>query len=380
MGVDVVSRRIVLNLFLAALVSQISIGAPKQMKFILYVGTYGKGVYGYRFNSDTGDLQPLGLLAEITNPSWLTTDSSYRNLYAASELDGNVNGNVGAFTIDRTSAKLNPLNTRSSDGVAPCHVSVDATGKMVFAANYTSGQLAVFPTGPDGSLREPQVIAAHGSSVNKERQEGPHAHEAVVSPDNRFLYVPDLGLDQIHIYKIDTAAEKVTPNDPPFVKLSPGNGPRHMALTKDGKFAYVVNELKPVVTVFTRDPSSGVLTQVQEVSLLAEGYKGESGPAEILLDHAGRFVYASNRGPGTITVFAVTPGTGTLKQIQVAETGGTWPRGVEFDPSGKLLFAGDQKANNFVLFDVDAQSGKLHLSGKKFEVPSPVSFAFVPAS
>lgn len=380
MGVNFFGRRTMLTLFGCALVSQICIGASQEMKYIVYVGVYGKGIYGYRFNPENGDLQSLGLTAEITNPSWVTTDSGYRHLYAASELEGNAIGKVGAFAIDQNTGKLKPLNTRSSDGVAPCHVSVDANGKMVFVANYTTGQLAVFPAGSDGSVGEPQVMSAHGSSVNKERQEGPHAHEAVVSPDNRFLYVPDLGLDEIRIYKIDAAAQKVSANDPPFAKLHPGNGPRHIALTPDGKFAYVVNELKPVVTVFTRDTGSGALSQIQELSLLAEGYKGESGPAEILLDRSGRFIYASNRGPGTITVFAVAHGTGALKQIQVAETGGTWPRGVEFDPSGRFLFVGDQKANKFVLFDVDQQSGKLHLSGKTIDVPSPVSFVFVPSA
>lgn len=379
MGVNVIGRRTILTFFGCVIVSQFCIGAPRQMKYIVYVGIYGKGIYGYQFNAENGDLQPLGLLGEITNPSWVTTDSGYRYLYAVSELEGNTIGKVGAFSIERNTGKLNPLNTMSSEGVAPCHVSVDATGKIVFVANYTTGQLSVFPAGSDGSLGEPQVMSAHGSSVNKARQEGPHAHETVASPDNRFLYVPDLGLDEIRIYKIDPAAQKVSANDPPFAKLSPGNGPRHMALTQDGKFAYVVNELKPVVTVFTRDAGSGALTQIQEVSITAEGYKGDSGAAEILLDRSGRFIYASNRGPGTITVFSVAPGTGTLKQIQIAETGGTFPRGVEFDPTGRFLFVGDQKANRFVLFDVDQQSGKLHLTGKRFDLPSPVSFVFVPS-
>jgi 6-phosphogluconolactonase len=350
------------------------------MNYIVYVGIYGKGIQGYRFNAENAHLEPLGLMGEITNPSWITTDSEFRYLYAVSELEGKETGKVGAFSINRSGGNLKSLNTRSSEGVAPCHASVDATGKIVFVANYTTGQLSVFPVDSDGSLGYPQVMTAHGSSVNKDRQEGPHAHEVVVSPDNRFLYVPDLGLDHIRIYKIDSKSRKVSVSDPPFAKLSPGNGPRHIVLTPDGKFAYVANELKPVVTVFSRDADSGSLNQIQELSLLAEGYKGESGPAEILLHKSGRYIYASNRGPGTITVFGVAAGAGTLQQIQVAETGGTWPRGVEFDPTGRYLFAGDQKANRFVLFDVDANSGRLKLTGKSFDVPSPVAFLFVPSS
>lgn len=368
-----------LTLFVSARYSQGFMKTLTQTNFFLYVGTYGKGIFGYRFSAETGDLKPLGLLTEITNPSFITVDPSHQHLYAVSELEGKVNGGVAAFAIDRATGSLTPLNTRSSDGQAPCYVSVDGTGKMVFVANYGTGQLAVFPIEQNGSLGElRQLVAAHGSSVNPERQSGPHAHEAVPSHDNRFVYVPDLGLDQIRIYKIDPAAAKVTPSDPPFAKLPPGNGPRHIALSANGKFAYVANELKPVVTVFARDPASGALTEIQQVSTVPKGFTGDSAPAEILLDHADKFVYASNRGLGTITVFAVTPEKGTLTQIQIAETGGTWPRGVEIAPGGRFLLAGDQKTNKFVLFQISPDSGQLNLTGKIVDVPSPVSFVFVP--
>ncbi len=363
------------------LYSQASMSKTNHGDFLLYVGTYSKGVYGYRFDTATGDAQPLGLMGEITNPSFIATDSKYKNLYAASELDGNVDGKVGAFAINRETGLLQLWNTRSSDGEAPCHVSVDATGKIVLVANYGTGGVAVFPIEHDGGLGEmKQLLTAKGSSVNHERQAGPHAHEAVISPDNRFAYVPDLGLDHIRIYKIDAAAGSLSPNDPPFAQMHPGNGPRHIALTSDGKFAYVINELNPVVTVFTRDPATGALTQIQEVSTLPEGFKGgEVGPAEIELDRAGKFLYASNRGLGTIAVFAVAPGSGTLKQVQVAATGNTWPRGFVIDPSGKWLIAGDHKANKFVVFRIDPDAGTITLTGKSFDVSSPVSFVFVPA-
>jgi 6-phosphogluconolactonase len=383
MGVDFDRRSLLrglLALVASARYSQGFMATRNQSNFFLYAGIYGKGVFGYGFNSENGDLKPLGLLAEITNPSFVATDPDYRDLYAVSEIDGAVNGGVAAFAIDRSTGALKQLNTRSSDGQAPCHISVDKTGKMVFVANYGTGQLGVFPIDHDGGLGElHQLMKAEGHSINPERQAGPHAHEAVVSPDNRFVYVPDLGLDQIRIYKLDSAAGNVSPNDPPFAKLPPGNGPRHIAFSSNGKLAYVANELKSLVTVFTRDPATGALTQIQEVSTLPEGFTGDSAPAEILLDHADKFVYASNRGPGTITVFAVAPEKGTLTQIQVAATGGTWPRGVEMDPSGRFLLAGDQKANRFVVFEVNPDSGKLHLTGKAFDVPSPVSFVFVPA-
>src|SRR5581483_3746453 len=305
-----------------------------QADFLVYVGTYGDGIFGYRFNAHDGSLNPLGLLGKIGNPSFLAVNRGDRFLYAVSEVAGNQNGNVGAFAIDRGSGALKQLNTESAEGKSPCHVSVDKTGKMAFVANYGTGEAVSFPLDAAGNLGQAQVMSAQGSSVNPERQKGPHAHEAVPSPDNRFLYVPDLGLDQIRIYKIDTAAKKLTPNNPPFAKLPPGNGPRHIALYPDGKFAYVVNELKSMVTVFSRNRSTGALNQTQEVSTLPQGFTGDNAPAEILMDNAGKFVYASNRGPGTIAVFSRSSGNGALTQIQVAETGGTTPRGVVIDPTG----------------------------------------------
>jgi len=361
--------------------SQIN-GAPpvaKQADYFLYVGTYGKGVYAYRYASGDGNFQSLGLVGEVVNPSFITSGRDGKNLYAVSEVEGKADGGVAAFSIDRKSGALTPLNHVSSAGVAPCHLAVDHTGKMLVVANYGTGGVSAFPLEADGRLGVMSALmAAQGSSVNPQRQEGPHAHETVISADNRFLYVPDLGLDQIRIYKLDPARAKLTPSDPPFVKEEPGSGPRHIAFSPNGKHAYVINELKSAVYVFNYDAAAGALQQVQTVSTLPPGFTGENGPAEVLIDRGGRFLYASNRGPGTIAVFAIDPTAGTLKQVQVAATGGTFPRGVDIDPTGRLLLAGDQKADQFVVFAIDPASGQLSLTGKVFNVPSPVAFAFVP--
>ncbi|MBV9766197.1 MAG: lactonase family protein, partial [Acidobacteriaceae bacterium] len=347
--------------------------------YFVYIGTYGKGIYGYRFDPGTAKLESLGMVGEVVNPSFLATDHDYRYLYAASELEGKVNGAVASFAIDRKSGSLKFLNSRSSGGEAPCHLAVDKTNKMLVAANYGTGTVPAFPIQHDGHLGEMSALmAARGSSVNPERQEGPHAHETVISADNRFLYVPDLGLDQIRIYRLDPSSAQLTPATPPFVKEEPGLGPRHIAFPPNGKHAYVINELKSVVTVFSHDPSTGDLTHVQTVSTVPEGFSGENGPAEIEIDPAGKFVYASNRGPGTIAVFAVDPGNGTLHRVQIAETGGTFPRGFQIDPTGQFVFCGDQKSNQFVIFRINPKSGKLTLTGQRFDVPSPVAFQFVP--
>jgi 6-phosphogluconolactonase len=347
--------------------------------YFVYVGTYGKGVYAYRFHTAGAKLEELGMVGPVTNPSFVATDPEYKYLYAVSELEGKTNGGVASFAIDREKGTLRVLNNVPSAGVAPCHLAVDHTGKMLIVANYGTGGVSSFVIENDGRIGTmASLMTAQGSSVNPERQEGPHAHEVVLSSDNRLAYVPDLGLDQIRIYRLDPAQAKLTPHDPPFVKEDAGLGPRHIAFSPDGKYAYVINELKSVVTVFSRNPADGTLRLVQTVSTLPEGFTGENGPAEILIDRVGHFVYASNRGPGTIAVFAVDPSNGTLRQVQVAATGGTFPRGVELDPTGKYMLAGDQKADQFVLFRVDPNNGQLTLTGQVFNVPSPVAFAFVP--
>ena len=353
---------------------------PHAKQYFLYIGTYGKGIYAYKFDASTGKLDPLDLAAQMVSPSFLATDRNYKFLYAVSEVEGNNNGAVGAFAINRHSGALTTLNSVSSAGVAPCHLAVDHTGKMLIAANYTSGSVPAFPIEHDGKLGAMSgLMTASGTGPNKERQEGPHAHETVLSPDNRFAYVPDLGLDEIRIYRVDAHGAKLTPSDPPVVKTEPGSGPRHIAISSDGKFAYAVHELKPMVTVFSRDVESGALTAMQTLPTVPEGFTGKADPAEILLDHSGRFLYASNRTVGSIAVFSVDHSNGKIAQIQVIETGGTMPRGVEIDPSGSLLFVGDQKQNKFVLFKIDPESGRLTLTDQVFEVPSPVAFQFVPA-
>lgn len=355
-------------------------GASRNEYFV-YVGVYGKGVYGYRFHPADAKLEPLGLVGPVANPSFLASDRNHKYLFAVSELDGKVIGGVAGFAIDRKNGSLEPLNSVPSAGEAPCHLAVDKTGRMLIVANYGTGGVSSFAIDKSGHLKMSSLMDVTGSGPNAERQEGPHAHQVVISADNKLAYVPDLGLDKIRIYRIDTQHAKLEPHEPSFVQDDPGFGPRHMVFSRDGKYLYVVNELKSFVTVFSGDAATGVFHQVEKVPTVPQGYSGQNdGPAEILLDRAGKFLYASNRGPGTIAVFAVDPGNGTLKQVQSVETGGTFPRGVELDPTGGYLFVGDQKANRFVLFRVNPESGQLTPAGEPVTVPSPVAFQFVPAS
>jgi 6-phosphogluconolactonase len=367
--------------FVAALTFSMStshLASAAASEYFVYVGVYGKGIYGYRFNPNGPKLDELGLVGTVTNPSFVITDRDHKFLYAVSELEGKETGGVASFAIDRATGSLRSIDSVPSAGVAPCHLALDHTGKMLIVANYTTGGVSSFAIKNDGGIGNMgSLMIAQGSSVNRERQEGPHAHEVVISADNQLAYVPDLGLDEIRMYRLDQGQGKLTPNDPPFIKQQAGFGPRHMVFSANGKFAYVVNELKSFVAVFKVN-GPGNWQPIQTVSTLPENFHGENGPAEILMDRAGKFVYASNRGPGTIAVFAVNGQDGTLRQVQIAATGNTFPRGVEFDPTGKYLFVGDQKANQFVIFHIDPNNGQITLTGQSYKVPSPVSFAFVP--
>ena len=369
------------TLFLSAITPSKTFGAVKhldQTKYIVYIGSYGKGVMAYRFDAGSGQLQAIGLVGEVANPSFLAADKDFRYLYAVSELEGK-NGGIAAFSIDRSSGSLRSLNAVSSAGVAPCHLAVDKDSKMVIVANYGTGGVSAYPIGADGRLGEmSSLMTAKGTGPNAERQEGSHAHEVVISSDNRLAYVPDLGLDQIRLYQLDTSTAKLTPHDPPFAKQSPGMGPRHLAFTPDEKFAYVMNELKSEVSVFTRDAATGNLTKIQDISSLRPDYSGENGPAEILVDSTGKFVYATNRGEDTIAVFAINPADGKLTLVQSISAEGKSPRGLEIDPTGSFIFVGNQKTDNFVIYHIDKTTGKLTATGQVMHMPTPVAFLFVP--
>lgn len=355
--------------------------ADNHSKYFIYIGTYGKGVHAFRYDAQTEAIEPIGLAGEVVNPSWITADRRFKYLYAVSELEGDTKGGVASFEIDRKTGKLNPLNHVGSEGVAPCYAAVDATGKALVVANYTSGGVSAFPIEQNGSIGQlGSLMTAEGSSVNKDRQEGPHAHEAVISRDNERVYVPDLGLDKIRIYRLEPAAGKLTPNEPPFVSVEAGHGPRHIIFDSKGEHAYVINELKPLVSVFSHDASNGNLKLIQTVPTIPADFTKENTGAEIRLDHSGKFLYTSNRGNDSLQVFAIDSATGKLNQVQNISTEGKDPRGFALDPTGRFLFAGNQNSNNLVVFKVDSQTGKLTATGQKFDVPSPVDVLFVPAS
>lgn len=374
-------------LFLSTLMAAAA-PAAQQGKYLFYVGTYtldhstSKGIYAYRYDAKTAQITPLGLAAETTNPSWVAIHPNGRFLYAVNEVPnfkGPNSGGVSAFSIDRATGKLTFLNEVASRGADPCYITVDKTGKYVLVANYTGGSVAVFPVLEDGKLGEASAFVQHtGKGANPERQEGPHAHSIDLSPDNRFAMVDDLGLDELLVYKFDAAKGLLTPNDPPSAKVDPGSGPRHFALHPDGKFAYVVSEMKGTVTVLANDAGKGSLHAVQTISTLPKDFSGAIEDAEIQVHPSGKFLYASNRGDAnSIAVFAVDATKGTLTEVEITPTQGKTPRNFAIDPTGTLLFAENQESNNIVIFRIDAKTGRLTPTGQVLEVGQPVSVKFL---
>jgi 6-phosphogluconolactonase len=350
----------------------------------MYVGTYtrsaSKGIYGYRFDSATGKATPIGLVAETENPSFLAIHPNQRFLYAANEIsmyEGQATGSISAFAIDPATQALKPLNRVSSRGSGPCHVTVDKTGKWLFAANYNSGSVAAFPIHDDGTLGESSAFYQHtGSSVNKQRQSGPHAHVVALSPDNRFVLVADLGLDRVFAYRVDPTKGGLAPNDPPFSTLAPGSGPRHLAFRPDEKFVYSLNEMLSTVTSFRFDGARGSLKELQTLSTLPKGWSGTSTTAEIVVHPNARFLYTSNRGDDSIASFRIDQSRGTLTFVDRTSTLGKTPRNFAIDPSGTFLLAANQDSGNIVVFRIDPGTGRLTSTGEVLNVPSPVCILF----
>ena len=365
-------------LFLALAFLPVFQASSSVREWIVYVGTYtrqtSKGIYAYRFEAATGKLTSIGLAVETSNPSFLAVHPNQRFLYAVGE---GSTGITSALAIESGTGKLNLLNTVSSMGHGPCHVAFDKTGKLLFVANYGSGSIAAFPVRADGTLGEASASIKHsGSSVDTRRQEAPHAHAVNISPDNRFLVAMDLGLDQALIYRFDATRGTLTPNDPPFAKVAAGSGPRHFTFSPNGRFAYVVNEMKSSVTTFDYDKSRGTLKEIQTLSALPNNFSGANSGAEIVIHPDGQFLYSSNRGHDSIAVFGVDPKSGLLKSSTWIGTGGKTPRSFAIDPTGRYLFAANQNSDSVVVFRIDRTIGGPRATGNVLEIPSPVCVVF----
>jgi 6-phosphogluconolactonase len=265
-----------------------------------------------------------------------------------------------------------------SQGGGPTHLSIDKTGKTLLLANYNSGSVTALRIGDDGRLGDASATIQHtGSSVDPDRQKGPHAHCVGFSRDNRFAFAADLGLDKLMIYRFDALKGTLTPNEPAFFQTSPAAGPRHFAFEPRGKYAYVINEMKSSMTALAYDARKGSFTELQTLSTLPKDFTGKNSGAEIEVDPTGRFVYGSNRGHDSIAVFAINSSKGTLTPVEQTPTQGKVPRGFGIDPTGGYLFAENQNSDTVVLFRRDAKSGRLTPAGQTLNIPTPVCVKFV---
>jgi len=245
-------------------------------------------------------------------------------------------------------------------------------------ANYGSGSASVIPIKSDGSLAEPTGFAQHeGSSVNPQRQKGPHAHSINVSPDNRFAFVADLGLDKVMIYKLDVDKGTITANDPAFAKVKPGAGPRHFTFGIDGKFAYVINELDATITAFSYEPASGTLTEIQTITTLPDDFTGRPSCAEVRIHPSGRFLYGSNRGHDSIAVYRIDLARGMLTFVEHEKADIKTPRNFNIDPTGTFCLVANQGGNSVVVFKIDKKNGALEPTGNKITIAKPVCIRFL---
>jgi 6-phosphogluconolactonase len=368
--------------------AQSQTGSTDKGDQLVYIGTYtgekSKGIYAFRFDSGSGALTPLGLAGEVTNPSFLAIHPTRRFVYSVSEVenfDGKKVGAVSGFTIDRATGKLTLLNTVESKGAGPCHVSVDKTGKNVLVANYGGGSVAVLPVDTStGRLKEASSFMQHSGQVaDMKRQGGPRGHSINLSPDNRFAIAADLGLDQLIVYKFDAAQGKLTPNDPPFIKLAPRSGPRHFAFHPNGKYGYAINEITCTMSALSWDKKTGVFKELQTITTLPADVPvtAKLSTAEVQVHPSGEFVYGSNRGHDSIAVFSVDPRKGTLTAVEHTPTQGNIPRNFGIDQTGKFLIAANQRSNNLVVFKIDQGTGKLTPTGQTAEVGTPVCVRFM---
>jgi 6-phosphogluconolactonase len=350
------------------------------MQFIIYIGTQGEGagIQAWRLEAASGTMEKIGLAAKMGQLSFQALHPNRRFLYSVREIS---RGAVCAFSIDRRTGALGFINEVSSHGNEPAYVSIDRTGRNLLAANYGSGNLAVFPIHADGGLGEATDVIQHqGSSINPTRQEGPHAHSIDVSPDNHFALVADLGLDKIFVYRFDPARGKLMPNTQPFANTRPGAGPRHLVFHPNGCFVYAINELHSTMTVFAWSASAGTLRELQTISTLPSGFTGTSDAAEVCIEPGGRYLYGSNRGHDSMVVFRIDRNSGLLEPLEWVPTQGKTPRSFGIDSTGAWLLVANQASNNLVLFGIDPQNGRLRDSGVRGELASPSCVRILPSN
>ena len=330
------------------------------------------GLHAFTFDLEKGMLKPLHRTTDIQNPFFIVVSPDKRFLYAidAEKFGGDEDENVAAYALEGHTGRLKRLNHQSARGTASCYLDVDATGKSVLVANYSSGSVASLPVKIDGSLGEAASFFRHsGSSADPQRQKGPNAHSFVVSPDGKHALAADLGIDKIMIYKLDAATAKLAPNEAQhFAKLTPGSGPRHLTFHPGGKLVYVINELANTITVFDWKAAEGTLKQKQTIATLPADFTGKSYTADLKITPDGKHLYGTNRGHDSIASYRIAD-DGTLTLLAIQPSGGKGPQNLLVTPDGQWLLCANMPGNNVVAFKIEATSGAITAHGEPVEVP-----------
>jgi 6-phosphogluconolactonase len=375
--------RLMISFMVAAMVNQTvtTILADEPLVFVSSFAAGEKGaIQAYRLETKAGTLQPIQRTGDIEHPFFFVISLNHRYLYSihAKTFGGSEPEQVAAYSLDGRTGRMTLINRQSTRGTASCYLDIDATGKSVLVANYTTGNIASFPVKSDGSLGEAVSFFQHaGSSVDPIRQKGPNAHCIVVSPDNRFAFVADLGIDQVLSYRLDAATAKLSPNQTPFVKSPAGAGPRHLTFHPNGKHVYVINELKNSVTMFDYATASGVLSERQTISTLPADFSGTSHCADLKITPDGRFLYGTNRGHHSIAAYRIGS-DGQLALIGIKPSRGDGPQNLLIADNGRLLLCANMPGNNVAIFRIDQQSGELTPNGDTVSITSPSCIRLVP--
>jgi len=372
---------------------------PETGRRFAYVGSYtspmdgsgnGQGIFRFEADPQTGALSRQTLAAKTPNPSWIVIHPSRRYLYAVNEIVDKESGSVSAFAIEPATGDLTPLNVVSSEGRGPAHMSLDASGRFAFVANYAGGTVAVLPVAEDGKLgaavdvhRDIGAVGARAAtngppgSFAISGHDAPHAHMIAPDPENRFVLAVDLGQDRIYVYRFDRSSGKLGPSEAtPFVSFPSGDGPRHFAFHPNGRWLFALGEESSTIALFDYDAMHGALRLRQTISSLPEGFAGTNFTSEVVISADGRFLYAANRLHDTIAICAIGA-DGRLARIGEVSTLGDYPRHCTFDPTGKFFYVCNQRSDNITCFRMNRETGFLSFTGQYAGTGSPSILTFL---
>ena len=361
-------------LFLIAVLFISLLGAAQ--KAYVFVGTYNAakekdGIFVYQLDEKTGVLEPVTTYKGILNPAYLIVSANGKYLYACTNAKVPGGGTVSSFEFNAASKTLSFINSQSSGGDNPVYITEHKSGKWIANANYTGGSLAIHPLLDNGKIgTETQVITFTDSSVNKERQEKSHVHQAIFSPRHDYIFFPDLGADKIRCYRFDESKEQpLQPAAIPFTRTIPGAGPRHMTFHPNEKYAYCIEEMLGMIDVYAY--SNGKLDSIQRISMHQESFAGPYSGADIHISGDGKFLYASNRGTeNNLAIYAIQK-NGKLKSVGYQSTFGETPRNFSLSPNGKFLIVAHQTSGSIIVFERNAKTGLLKKTGTEIKVEGP---------